>query len=120
MDGYAYLGLGPVFFTATNRVYVSSVHTPNGVGDHLISTFVTNHKTVWGGAAQAGYQYCLTPCSFINISYTYLQSGKYHFDNTANAAILNGANNPGITTLFLKRAIKFTAQEFIFSMNLLF
>jgi outer membrane protein W len=120
MKGYAYLGLGPAFFTASNSVYVSSVHVPNGVGDHLISTSVTRHKTIWGGAAQAGYQYCLNPCSFINISYTYLQSGRYRFNNSANAAILNGANNPGPTTLFLKRALQFSVQEFTCSMNLVF
>jgi outer membrane protein W len=120
IEGYAYLGLGPVFFTASNSLYVSSVHTPNGVGDHLISTSVKSHKTVWGGAAQAGYQYCLNSNFFINISYTYLQSRKSHFNNSANTDILNGANNPGATTLFLKRAIKFSAQEFTLSMNLVF
>lgn len=120
MKGNAYLGLGPVFFNASNRLYVSSVHIPNGVGDHLISTSVTSHKTIWGGAAQAGYQYHFNPNSLINISYTYLQSGRYHFNNSANAAILNGANNPGVTTLFLRRAIKFSAQEFMCSMNLVF
>ena len=120
MNGYAYLGLGPAFFTASNSVYVTSVHTPNGVGDHLISTSVRSHKIVWGGAAQAGYQYCLNQNSFINISYTYLQSGRYHFNNSANAAILNGANNPGPTTLFLRRAIEFSVQEFMLSMNLVF
>jgi outer membrane protein W len=118
INGYAYAGLGPVFFTAANSMYVSSVHTPNGVGDHLISTSVTSNKTVWGGAAQVGYQYCLNENSFINISYTYLQTARYHFNNTANAATLNGANDPGATTLFLRRAIKFSSQDVMFSMNL--
>jgi outer membrane protein W len=120
INGYAYVGVGPVFFTASNRIYVSSVHIPNGVGDHLISTFVTSDRTLWGGAAQVGYQYCLNPNSFVNIGYTYLQSGKYLFNNTANTAILNGANNPGATTLFLRRTIKLSAQEFMCSMNLVF
>jgi len=118
MEGYAYLGLGPVFFTASNRIYVTSVHT--GGGNHLVSTSVKSHKTVWGGAAQAGYQYCLNSNYFINISYTYLQTGSSHFNNSVNAAILNGADNPGATTLFLSRAIKFSVQEFTFSMNLAF
>lgn len=120
MQGYAYLGLGPVFFDASNSVYVSSVHVPNGVGDHLISTSVRRHKAVWGGAVQAGYQYCLNQNSFINISYSYLQSGKNHFNNTANAAILNGSNIPGPTTLFLKRSIEFSVQEVILAINLMF
>lgn len=119
-EGYAYFGLGPAVLTASNSVYNTAVHTPNGVGDHLISTSVKSHKTMWGGAVQAGYEYCLNSCSFLNISYTYLQTGKYHFNNTVNAAIFNGAEIPGPTTLFLKRAIKFTAQQFILSMNIVF
>lgn len=117
-DGYAYLGLGPMFFNASNSLYVSSVHTPNGVGDHLISTSVTKDEIVWGGAAQVGYQYCLTPHSFLNFSYAYLQTGNNHFNNSVNAAILNGANNPGATTLFLRRKINFSNQEFTLSLNL--
>jgi hypothetical protein len=118
--GYAYLGAGPVFFNASNSIYVSSVHVPNGVGDHLISTSVSKSKAVCGGAVQAGYQYYLCTNSFINISYTYVQTGKTHFKNSANAALLNGADNPGNTTLFLKRSIEFAAQEFMISMNLEF
>lgn len=120
INGYAYLGVGPVFFNASNSLYVSSVHVPNGVGDHLISTSVIRHKAVWGGAVQAGYQYFLNPNAFLDISYTYLQTGRSHFNNSANTAILNGANSPGATTLFLRRSIKFTAQEFMCSMNLAF
>jgi len=120
MNGYGYLGMGPVLFTASNSVYVTSVHTPNGVGDHLISTSATRHKTVWGGAVQVGYQYCLSSNSFINIGYTYVQTGKQHFKNSVNAAILNGGSVPGPTTLFLKRSVRFSVQELMLSMNLLF
>jgi len=120
IDGYAYLGLGPVFFTASNSLFVSSVHTTNGVGDHLISNSVTSHKTMWGGAAQAGYQYFLSPHSFINISYTYVQSGRYRFNNSVNAALFNGATTPGATTLFLKHAITFSTQALVLSANLAF
>lgn len=120
LNGYAYLGLGPVFFNASNHVYVSSVHTPNGVGDHLVSTSVKNNKIIWGGAIQTGYQYFVSPRYFIDISYTYLQTRKRHFNKSVNAAILNGSNTPGATTLFLKRSIAFAAQEFSMSANILF
>lgn len=118
--GYGYFGLGPVLFTASNSIYVSSVHTPNGVGDHLISTSAKSHKTIWGGAVQAGYQYYLDPCFFVEASYTYLQTPRSHFKNSVNTAILNGFDNPGPTNLSLRRAIKFSVQEFIFSANLAF
>lgn len=118
MRGYAYFGLGAVVYTASNSIYVSSVHVPNGVGNHLISTSVTNHKAVWGGAGQVGYQYCLNSNSFINLGYTYIQTASGSFSNSANAAILNGADAPGPTTLSLSRAIKFAVQELALSVNL--
>jgi hypothetical protein len=108
------------FFNAANKIYVSSVHTPNGTGDHLISTSVRRQKIIWGGAFRIGYQYFLSPQFFMNIGYTYLQTGKYHFDNTINASILNGSNTLGPTTLFLKRSIEFSVQEFAFSINTVF
>ena len=119
-NGYAYLGVGPVCLTASNRVYVTSVHTPNGVGDHLVSTSVSNHQTIWGGAVQAGYQYCLGDNSLININYTYMQSGRYRFNNSINTNLLNGADNPGATTLFINRDIRFSSQEFMLTMRLSF
>jgi len=75
----------------------------------IISTSVNSHKTVSGSA---------TKLVIGTFSYTYVQSKKHHFYNSANAAILNFANNPGATSLFLKRAIKFSTQELMLSMNL--
>lgn len=118
--GFIYLGLGPMMFDASNSINVSSVHTPNGTGDHLVSTSVKEDKIIWGGAARVGYQYFLTENAFINAGYTYLQTGRTHFKNSANTARLNGFDTPGETTLLLKRSIRFTAQEFFLSMNLLF
>lgn len=120
IKGYAYIGIGPVLYNATNRIYVSSVHIPNGVGDHLISTSATSNKTIWGGALRLGYQLCFNPNFFVNLGYGYSETGRNRFNNTVNAAILNGADEPGPTTLFLKRKIKFRAQELLFSVNLLF
>lgn len=116
-NGSAYLGVGPALLTASNKVFVTSVHTPNGTGDHLVSTSVSRSKTLWGGSAQIGYNYFLAPSCFLNLNYTYTQSGKYHFNNSANTATLNGATIAGPTTLHLKRAIKFRAQEIMFSIN---
>lgn len=118
--GLAYIGVGPALITASNSIYVSSVHTPNGTGDHLISTSVKSNRTMWGGAAQVGYQYVLDANSFINISYSYMQTGRYHFSNSANAAQLNGFDDPGATTLFVSRTVKCTSQEWMCSVDLMF
>lgn len=111
-NGYCYLGVGPVFLNGSNSLYVTSVHIPNGVGDHLISTSATSRQSIWGGAARLGYQWCC-----FNISYTYMQSGSFDFNDTENAAILNGAVNPGPTTLFLNRSIQCTSQELALSIH---
>lgn len=118
--GYAYLGLGAVLYNASNSIYVSSVHTPNGTGDHLVSTKVKKHKIMWGGAIRIGYEYCFCQDYFMNFSYSYVQTGKSHFKNTINSAVLNGFDTPGPITLHLKRKIQFAVQEFALSINAMF
>lgn len=119
-NGSLFLGVGPFFLDGSNSIFVTAVHTPNGVGDHLISTFVKKRKIVWGGAIQARYQFFFDQNFFIDIGYSYLKTGKYEFKNSGNAATLNGSNTPGTVTLFLKRHIKFTIQELTILMNLKF
>lgn len=119
-NGYAYLGLGPTLFTATNNIYVSSVHTAMDGGDNLSSNSVNSSKTMWGGAAQVGYNYYFASTCFLNLNYTYSKSGTYHFNNTVNAATLNAAGVPGPTTVNLNRKINFGIQEVMFSINKVF
>lgn len=116
--GFAYLGGGAALFDASNSIYVSSIHTPNGVGDHLTSGSVRDREVIWGGAIQAGYQFFLNANSFVNIGYTYIDTGRYQFKNSVNAAVLNGFEMPGSTTLFLHRSVRLTVQELVLSMNL--
>lgn len=101
-------------------MFVTSVHTPNGSGDQLISTSVTRHKIGWGGAIQAGYQYCFCRNFFIDIGYTYMQSANCRFSNSIDTAIFNGFITPSGTTLFLNRSLKFSVQSLVFAMNLEF
>ena len=114
-NSHAYLGLGPTLFTASNSVYVSSVHV--GGGDTLISSSVKDSQTLWGAAAQLGYNYYLNATYFINFSYTYAQSGTYHFKNSANTALLNGATTQGPTTVNLNRKISLVDQSIMVSIN---
>lgn len=119
-NGYVYLGIGPALLTASNSIYVSSIHTPNGTGDNLTSGSVTAHKTLWGGALQVGYNYYIEPTIFLNMNYSYLASGTHHFKNSVNAAKLNGFDTPGPAKLKLNRSIKFNVQEFGLSINKVF
>ncbi len=117
-QSYVYLGLGPALFTASNNIYVSSVHTPHG-GSNLVSTSVGANNTLWGGAAQVGFNLYLNPIWFLNFSYTYLKSTTGSFNNSANATKLNGGS-AGPTTLNLNRAIRWSTQEVTLSINKVF
>jgi hypothetical protein len=116
-NGYAYLGVGPTLFTAQNSISVNSVHTPDGVGDILISTSQDCNKTLVGGTAEIAYNYYLSRSCFVSVSYNYSHARENQFDNTINAAILNGANLPGPTTLSLGRSVGLDFQEVLFSIN---
>lgn len=117
-NGYAYLGLGPALFSVSNSIFVSSVHTPHvGNIDNLTSTSTHQSKTLWGAAAQVGFNYFLNSSWFFNLNYTYSQSGKYNFNNSENAALLNGATSPGLTPLNLNRSIYVSSQAILFSIN---
>lgn len=114
-NGYVYLGAGPALFTASNSIFVSSVH--QGGGDILFSNSVSANKTLWGGAIQAGYDYFLSRFYFLNFSYTYSRSADVTFNNAVNAAQFNGAVNPGGTTLTLNRTVHVTNQQVMASIN---
>lgn len=113
-NGYAYLGVGPTLFTAYNRIFVSSIHTPTP--DNLTSTAVCNCKTLWGGAAQIGYNYFLNSSWFLNVSYTYAQSETFNLNNSANSAVINGGS-PGPATLNFNRSISLSSQAIQFTIN---
>lgn len=118
--GFAYVGIGPALLNASNTIYVSSVHIPNGIGDHLISTSVRDNKTAWGGTIEVGYNYYLSSTWFLNVSYMYSQMNKTKFKNLANTAILNGFDAPGATTLGVDRSLDFRQQAICLSFNKVF
>lgn len=119
-NGYAYLGMGPVLFTAANSLYVFSVHKANGIGANLVSNSVTNKKTIWGGMVQVGYNYYLNPTFFLNFNYSYSQTATNEFNNSINTAIFNGFATPGPITLNLNRSVNLKVQEVMFSINKVF
>lgn len=117
-QSHVYLGIGPAVLNTKNTVFVSSVHTaPNNGSDTLISGATRSSKTMWGGSAQVGYNYFINPYYFVNLSYTYTQTARYNFDNLTNAALLNGAANPGPTALNLNRRINIAEQGIMLSIN---
>ncbi len=115
LKSYFYVGLGPSLFFTSNNVAVSSVHV--GGGDTLVSSLVDAKKTLVGAAAQVGYNYYLNPLYFIGFNYTYSHSQKYQFKNTANAALLNGAINPGPIGVNINRFISISDQHLMVSIN---
>lgn len=116
---YVSLGLGPVLFTTRSNVYVSSVHHPIGGGDNLLSTGVQSNNILWGGAAQAAYNYYINPTWFLTVSYTYAQSAKRTFNNQESTLLLNGG--AGVPALLdVNRTVRIIAQDVMFSINKVF
>lgn len=117
-QGYAYLGIGPAVMSASNSVYVSSIHSaPDTNSDTLFTNSVKSNNTMWGGAAQVGYNYFINPGYFINFSYTYTQTGTYQFNNTTNTALFNGAASPGPNMLNIDRRISIAQQDIAITIN---
>jgi hypothetical protein len=103
--GYLYLGFGPVLFTLRDSVRDYSAE----------GTFVStgSSDTIWGGAAQLGYNYYFNPTWFLGFNYTYTVTGNYQ---------LSDSFTPGTDALEfgLNRDYGFTVQEVMFSINKVF
>jgi hypothetical protein len=79
--GYAYLGAGPAAFWVTDGFVLAGLSTAgNGTSPTVVSsrTF-EKKKTLWGGAAQIGWNYYFKPTWFLSFSYTYALSSKKTF-----------------------------------------
>ncbi|WP_298623349.1 hypothetical protein [uncultured Legionella sp.] len=117
-QGYVYLGIGPAVLAVSNTMYVSSIHSaPNTNSDTLYSNSAKTNKTLWGGAAQVGYNYYINPSYFINFSYTYTQTAKHQFDNSTNTALFNGAMSAGPNLLSMNRRVSIAQQDVAITIN---
>lgn len=121
-NGQVYLGVGPVVFKEQTKVYQAiGFANVNGEPTDITGT-PTNFsscKWVWGGAAQIGFTYNLSPCWFLDLSYKYALTGKYKHNNAAPfASASSGFTDSGILNVNTTQRI--TVQSFAVSVNMLF
>ena len=111
--GYLYLGFGPVLYTL--RDSVRQYNDTLGAG-----TFASlgSSDTIWGGAAQLGYNYYFNPTWFLGFNYTYTVSGNYQLsNNNAEWYTTTGTSSENVQ---INRDYGFTVQEVMFSINKVF
>ncbi|OGO93995.1 MAG: hypothetical protein A3F10_00845 [Coxiella sp. RIFCSPHIGHO2_12_FULL_42_15] len=119
--GYFYLGLGPALFTAYNAVYANGITTGlPPAGPNTFSPSVSTYETMWGGAAQLGYNYYFKPTWFLGFNYTYALSGTYNFGSSADQAAFESGTAANLATLNFSRNVQITIQEVMFSINKVF
>lgn len=111
--GYLYLGFGPVLYTLrdSGRIYETSA-------PHATTTTFAGSDTIWGGAAQLGYNYYFNPTWFLGFNYTYTVSGNYALNN--NVVVPAASTADTATTTAYNRDYGFTVQEVMFSINKVF
>lgn len=119
--GYFYLGLGPVLFTLRNSVQRGGPGTAAGTGNPVqYQQSVSASDTIWGGAAQLGYNYYFNPTWFLGFNYTYTVTGDSTYTNTVNAGTFSSVVASATNTLNISRTLGFTVQEVMFSINKVF
>lgn len=108
--GYLYLGFGPVLFTLRDsiRTYSQTASSPG------FESFGSS-DTIWGGAAQLGYNYYFNPTWFLGFNYTYTVTGNYNLSNAVTTTL--ETENANIS---VDRNYGFTVQEVMFSINKVF
>lgn len=122
-NGHIYLGAGPVVFGTKTKIY-NSIGFANING--LISTIVgetasfSNEKWVWGGAAQLGLVYYITPCWFLDVNYKYAATGRYKVRKSSFFESLASGFIRDTGTLSVHSSQRITAQSLSISLNKIF
>jgi len=127
--GYVYLGAGPAAFWVTDSLSMHGIigsGNANGAATGVISNTGEHKETLWGGAAQIGWNYYFKPTWFLGLSYTYAVSAKKSFTLFDGKAGDYNQNFDQIEDIKNKVNIKInadkcvTVQEVMFSLNKVF
>ncbi len=119
MNGFAYLGGGPVLFGTQSTLYgatgyadINGTHVDiTGTADNFSST-----NWMWGGVGQIGMTYFLDRTWFLDLNYTFAMTGPYTTNYSAPfASASDGYNDTG--TLYANTSQRVTAQAVALSIN---
>lgn len=123
---YIYLGAGPSVFNLRSKNYYS-IGYADYEGATLNVTGLVSYSTpsiwAWGGAAQLGMTYFISPTWFIDTSYTYAITGNNtvnHQQTFANSANVAGVSYTTSGTLYTKDTLSVNNQSLTITLNKLF
>lgn len=120
---YFYFGAGPALFNLQSKNYYSIGYalfdgaTINVTG--LVS-YSTPSMWLWGGAAQLGMVYYISPTWFIDVSYTYAVTGSRtssHQQTFSNSSSIGSVNYNTSGTLFTKDTLRINNQSARLTIN---
>ncbi len=119
MNGFAYLGAGPVLFGTQSKLYGATGYADiNGTHVDITGTAdnFANSTWMWGGAAQIGMTYYLDRTWFLDVNYTYAVTAQYTNNNSAPfSSASDGYTDTG--TLYISASQRVTMQALAISIN---
>ena len=121
-DSKVYLGIGPSLFGMQSRINHLVGHADYVIPGQVISgapAYLSNSSLEWGGAAQIGITYSLSPSWFLDFNYTYAGTGRNTIKYVSPFTnFIAGQNTVG--TSYINPSQQITVQSFGVSINTLF
>ena len=123
---YFYLGAGPSLFNLQSNNYYSIGYTAYQASTIDVTGLVSYSSPsiwAWGGAAQLGMTYFISPTWFIDASYTYAITGNnttLHEQAFSNSQISDFVSYFTSGTLFTKDTLSVSAQALTVAINKVF
>ena len=123
---YVYLGAGPSLFNLKSKNYYSIGYadyegaTVNVTG--LVS-YASPSIWAWGGAAQLGMTYFMSPTWFVDVSYTYAITGNNttrHEQTFSNSSSIGSTHYTTSGTLFTRDTLSISTQALTVAINKVF
>ena len=123
---FIYLGVGPALFNLQSKNYYSIGYAEfEGVNIDVTGLVSYSSPSVWmwGGAAQLGMTYFITPTWFIDASYTYALTGSRttnHQQAFANTSAVGAVTYTTSGTLITKDTLRVNNQSVALTINKVF
>jgi len=121
-NSYLYLGAGPALFGTQSKI-INATGFAEIHGTDLDVTGapvnLSSSKWVWGGAAQVGVDYYLSPTWFLDLNYTFALSASYKTKYSSPLTNSNGVLT-SVGTAYINASQQFTSQSVEVSLNRVF
>lgn len=125
-NAYVYLGAGPSLFNLQSKNYYSIGYAEyEGVTVDVTGLVSYSSPSIWawGGVAQVGMTYFISPTWFIDASYTYAKTGNNttaHEQPFSNSSSVGDVSYTTSGTLFTKDTLNVNNQSLTLAINKVF